>query len=74
MVLIKELVTSEDIQNIEDRETILLNPLRERADGTSDRRRRGCQPHLLVRKGKDGRGKLLRGHKDDGSKDGLHQG
>ena len=59
---------SEDVQNIKDGGAVLLNSRGGTADGISERRRRGSQFHLLVEKGKDRGGKLLRGHRDDGGK------
>ena len=68
MVPIEELMVSKDVQNIKDGGAILLDPQRGRAGRTSRRRGRGSQFHLLVRKGKDRGGKLLRGHRDDDGK------
>jgi len=68
VVPVEEPLLPENIQDFEHRGAIFLNPFRGRADGTRGRRGRRSQFHLLVRKGEDRGGKLLRRHRDDGGK------
>jgi hypothetical protein len=59
VIPIEKLPTPENIQDVKDRGDVgLLDPQRGRAVGVEDRRGRGSQFQLLIRKRKDGRGEL----------------
>jgi hypothetical protein len=59
VIPVEEPPTPEDVQDVKNRGDVgLLNPRRGRAVGVEDRRRRGSQLQLLVRKREDGRGEL----------------
>jgi len=66
VVPVEEPSLPEDIQDFEHRGAIFLNLFQGRVDRTRGRRGRRCQFHLLVGKGEDRGGKLLRRHRDDG--------
>jgi len=57
MVPVEEPPMPEDVQDIEDRGAILLNPRRGRVGDAGGRRRRRCQFDSLVRESEDGGGK-----------------
>jgi hypothetical protein len=61
VIPIEEPPTPENVQDVKDRGDVgLLNPRGGRAVGVKDRRRRGGQFQLLIRKRKDGGGESLR--------------